>query len=128
LLVLSAMTLDRVRATATNDVGFDAELLYAAPLPLNAVDADNVWGRMQGARDLLARTSGVSAVTLVDGLPLDFRYRITRVATQVDESAAPTVVSAHVTRIGEGYFETMGIPLLRGRDFDDDDVAGAEGV
>jgi putative ABC transport system permease protein len=128
LLVLGTMTLDRVRATATNDVGFDAELLYAAPLPLGPVNADTVWSRMQGARDMLARTSGVSAVTITDGLPLDFRYRITRVATQVDDNVAPTVVSAHVTRIGEGYFDTMGIPLLRGRDFDRDDVAGAGGV
>lgn len=128
LLVLSGMTLDRVRATATDDLGFDAEVLYFAPINLDDIDAENQWVRMQGARDTLARAGGVASVTIADGLPLDFRYRITRVATQVDDTVAQTVVSAHVTRVGEGYLETMGIPLLRGRDFDGNDSAGAEGV
>jgi putative ABC transport system permease protein len=128
LLVLSAMTLDRVRATATDDLGFDAELVYAAPLTLDEVTADTAWSRVEGARDALARTAGVTAVTITDGLPLDFRYRITRVATQPDASAAPKIVAAHVTRIGDGYFETTGIDLLRGRSFDADDRSGAASV
>ncbi len=36
LLVLSFMSLERVRATATADLGFAADLLYAAPLELEA--------------------------------------------------------------------------------------------
>lgn len=128
LLVLSGMTLDRVRATATDDLGFDAELLFAAPINLDEVEAENHWVRLQSARDALAATGGVASVTIADGLPLDFRYRITRVATQGDDTIAPTVVSSHVTRVGEGYLGTMGISLLRGRDFDGNDSAGAEGV
>src|SRR6185369_17648415 len=34
LLVMSGQSLDRVRATATMDLGFEADLLYAAPLKL----------------------------------------------------------------------------------------------
>jgi putative ABC transport system permease protein len=41
---------------------------------------------------------------------------------------APQVVSVHVTRVGDGYLDTMGIPLLRGRGFTVDDGAGAEMV
>jgi hypothetical protein len=34
LIVMSGMSLDRVRATATSDLGFESDLLYAAPLKL----------------------------------------------------------------------------------------------
>jgi hypothetical protein len=33
-----------------------------------------------------------------------------------------------VTRVGDGYLNTLGIALLRGRDFADDDGAGSEKV
>jgi hypothetical protein len=81
LLVLSGMTLDRVRATATDYLGFDAETLYSAPLHLDAFENENAWSRVRAARDALVQTGGVASVTLGDGTPLDFRYRVTRVAT-----------------------------------------------
>jgi hypothetical protein len=61
-------------------------------------------------------------------LPPDFRYRITRVSLQAEANVAPKFVSVHVTRVGDGYLSTMGIPLLRGRGFTVDDRAGAEMV
>ncbi len=128
LLVLSAMTLDRVRATATDDLGFDSELVYSAPVNLSGVEPQNTWIRLQGLRDMLARTGGVDSVTIADGLPLDFRYRMTRVSTQGGDDSAPKAASAHVTRVGDGYFETTGITLVRGRGFVADDGPGAEPV
>ena len=49
-----------------------------------------------------------------------------RVALQTEANVAPKFVAAHVTRVGDGYLNSMGIPLLRGRDFSVDDRAGAE--
>jgi predicted permease len=128
LLVLSAMSLDRVRATATADLGFEADLLYAAPLTLETVNGENGGIRLRRVRDSLARASGVASVTVADGLPLDFRYRLARVSTQTEAGVAPTVVLAHATRVGDGYLDTMGIALLRGRGFTIDDGASAEMV
>jgi hypothetical protein len=48
------------------------------------------------------------------------------VSLPADANVAPKFVSAHVTRVGDGYLNTMGIPLLSGRDFTVDDGAGAE--
>jgi predicted permease len=128
LLVLSAMSLDRVRATTTADLGFEADLLYAAPLTLDTVNGENGGSRLRRVRDSLAGLSGVASVTVADGLPLDFRYRLARVSTQTEADVAPTVILAHVTRVGDGYLDTMGITLLRGRGFTIDDGAGAEMV
>ena len=128
LLILSAMTLDRVRATATDHLGFDAESLYAAPLNLDAFESENAWLRVRTARQALAQTGGVASVTLADGTPLDFRYRITRVATVAAGPDAPKIIAAHVTRVGDGFLDTLGITLVRGRDFGVEDSAGAEGV
>ena len=128
LLILSAMTLDRVRATAVNELGFDAEQLYFGPLVVRGVDANTAAARVEGARQSLASMPGVAAVTIADGLPLDFRYRITRVATQPGEGIAPVTASVHVTRVGRDYFETLGIPVIRGRGFSDADQAGSEPV
>ena len=75
-------------------------------------------------RENLARTPGVGAVTIANGVPLDFRYRIEQVSREGNEASR----RAQTTRVGEHYFETMGIRLVRGRGITRDDRAGAEPV
>jgi len=128
LIVMSGMSLDRVRATATSDLGFESDLLYAAPLKLDAAAHESAGFRIRTVRDNLEKASGVASVTVADGLPLDFSGRITKVSLPADANVAPKFVSVHVTRVGDGYLNTMGIPLLRGRGFTVDDGAGAEMV
>jgi putative ABC transport system permease protein len=111
------MSIERVRATAAADLGFAADQLYAAPVTSG--------DRITQVRDNLAKASGVASVTVADGLPLDFRYRSARVSTQTDANVAPRVLSAHVTRVGEGYLDTMGIALAGGRGFTAEDGAAA---
>ena len=128
LLVLSGMSLDRVRATATADLGFACDLLYAAPLKIDAAAGENAGFRIRSVRDNLAKASGVASVTVADGLPLDFRHRTTRVSPETDANVAPEVVFPHVTRVGDDYLDAMGIALVRGRGFTIDDGAGTEMV
>ena len=128
LLVMSGQSIDRVRATATTHLGFESDLLYAAPLNLDGLTIENAGFQIRRLRDTLAQASGVASVTVADGLPLDFRYRITSVSLQAGANAAPRLVPVHVTRVGDGYLDTMGIPLVRGRGFTVEDRAGAEPV
>ena len=128
LLVMSGQALDRLRATATNDLGFTSDLLYAVPLRLDGLAIDQAGFQIRKASDTLAHASGVASVTVADGLPLDFRNRSTRVSLQVDANTAPRPVAVQVTRVGNEYLKTMGIPLVRGRGFTVEDGAGAEAV
>ena len=128
LLILSGMTLDRVRATATDHLGFESELLYSAPLPLHEIEGVDAAFTVRSTQEALAQIGGVASVTVADGLPLDFRYRMTRIATIPDDGDAPKVVAIHVTRVGDRYLDTLGIPLIRGRQFGVDDRVGAEFV
>ena len=128
LLVMSGQSLDRVRATATNDLGFTSDLLYAVPLKLDGLAIDQAGFQIRKASDTLAHASGVASVTVADGLPLDFRGRNTFVSLKVDANTAPRLVAVQVTRVGDDYLKTLGIPLLRGRGFTVDDGAGAEPV
>ena len=126
LLVMSGQSIDRVRATATAPLGFDAARLYAAPLKTDALTIENAAFQIRRLSDAVAQAGGVESVTVADGLPLDGRYRIETVSLQVDASVAPRAVQGHVTRVGDGYLDTLGIPLVRGRGFTVDDRAGAE--
>jgi predicted permease len=128
LVVMAGISLDRVRATATADLGFDADHLYAAPLTLDGLTVEQASFQTRRLSDLLARADGVASVTVVDGLPLDFRSRMTRVALPVPADVAPAPVSVQVTRVGDDYLDTMGIRLARGRGFTADDRAGSEPV
>ena len=128
LIVLSAIALDRVRVTATGDLGFESDSLYAAPLKFDGVADERVELRTRSALDNLKQASGVASATVADGLPMDFGSRSARVSLQVDKTSAPRVVFVHTTRVGDGYLNTMGIPLLIGRGFTKDDSAHAEMV
>jgi putative ABC transport system permease protein len=133
LIVMSGVSLERFRATATADLGFDADLLYAAPLKFDAAGKaaagnETAAFRIRSVRDSLEKASGVASATVADGLPLGFAGDSAKVSLQTDANVAPKFVSAHVTRVGDAYLKTMGIPLLRGRGFTVDDRAGAEMV
>lgn len=128
LIVLSAIALDRVRVTATGDLGFDADSLYAAPLTFDDVADQRVELRLRSTRDALAKANGVASATVADGLPLDLQSRGARVSLQVDEHSAARVAIVHTTRVGDGYLDTMGIRLLAGRGFTHDDRADGEMV
>jgi predicted permease len=128
LIVLSAIALDLVRVTATGNLGFESDLLYAAPLTFAGVADERVDLRTRSVRDSLEGASGVASVTVAEGLPLDFGSRSARVSLQVDKNSAPIVAFVHTTRVGDGYLDTMGIPLLLGRGLTHDDSAGAEMV
>jgi putative ABC transport system permease protein len=128
LIVLCGVALERVRATATADLGFDCDLLYAAPLQFDDVADERVASGIRSARANLEQASGVAAATVADGLPLDFNDRGARVSLQVDKNSAARVVRVQTTRVADRYLDTMGIPLLNGRGFTHDDSAGAEMV
>jgi predicted permease len=132
LLVIGGISLDRVRSTATADLGFKSNLLYAAPLELDAGPEaraqENIDFQIRSLRDNLAKASGIVSATVADGLPLDFRGRETTVSLQPQANEAATLVRAQVTRVGDSYLDTMGIPLLSGRDFGGDDRVGSQQV
>ena len=125
LLVLSFMSLERVRATATADLGFAADLLYAAPLELKAAAGETPVSRSEGSATISQRRaawppsrSPMASRSISGTASRESRRRQKRMST-------PKVVSAHVTRVGDGYLDTMGIALMRGRGFTIDDGAGA---
>ena len=102
---------DRVRSTATAELGFAEGLLYAVPLKVDDTKIANADSRIRRVRDALARANGVAAATLADGLPLDNRDHGARTALQPEVNEAPTFVQVHVTRVDNDYLNTMGIPL-----------------
>jgi predicted permease len=107
-LVMSGVMLDRVR---TAEFGFPTEGLAAARLPAPAGAAREASFSIRKVRDNLQQASGVRAVALADGMPIDFDYRTFRTASTKDAKFA----TAQVTRVGEDFLETIGARLLRGR-------------
>ncbi|PYS36833.1 MAG: hypothetical protein DMG14_23365 [Acidobacteria bacterium] len=126
LIVMSGISLDRVRSTATADLGFAADLLYAVPLKIDDAKIAKADARIRSVRDNLARGDGVAAATLADSLPLDFRGDSARTALQPEVNVAAKFVHVQVTHVDNDYLNTMGIPVLRGRGFAADDQAGTE--
>ena len=125
-LVFGLIKLDQARVTAMADLGFKPHGLYAARLNLSSIGRteDDRLRFVSKVQENLAQAPGIVSVVMADGLPLDFNNRFTRVARENDAA----FVSAHTTRIGAGYLETVGIRVLGGRAIDANDRAGAERV
>jgi predicted permease len=72
-------------------------------------------------RERVSASPGVRSVSFLDSVPLSIGG--TNFDFRADDSKAAEV-NADVYMVGSRYFETMGIPLARGREFAHSDVAG----
>jgi predicted permease len=68
-------------------------------------------------RQQVSALPGVRSVTFVDSLPLSIGGAENDFKPQGARGGQPQYLHTDVYDVGSGFFETMGIPLLRGRDF-----------
>lgn len=127
LIVVTAMVLQSTQLMNRADYGFEPDGLMVAAIELDTegYSDEEVEPFMRALRSSVVRLPGLQAVSLADGIPLDYQRRGRRVS-RVGDDAVWT--RSQVTRATEGYFEAIGTPILRGRGFESGDVGGAEGV
>jgi hypothetical protein len=66
--------------------------------------------------------------SLVFGFLPAIRFSSASVSLQTEAKAARALARVQATGVGDGYLNTMGIPLLSGRDFSGIDSAGSDKV
>src|SRR5688572_6449628 len=127
LLVGALLFLRTLRAAASIDPGFRVDnmlLLDIAPRPgeENRVDVEQVALQV---RDRVAAIPGVDKVSWANAVPLglDASRRGLRVEEYRPRDGQD--MEFHYSVVGPRYFETMQVPLARGRDFTDADRPGA---
>ena len=123
LLADSALLVRSLQNLRSTDSGFDSAQVLTASLDTKLGNYDDQRARTFYT-DLLARLGslpGVKAASLADGGPLS-RAR-TVVGVSIEGSPAPPgqQPDAVVTHIAPGFFDTLGMRLLAGRDITDND-------
>ena len=130
LLVIGATLLVRsFTALCAVDVGFDTSHVVAAritPPSARYRDSARVASLYQGIRERLSALPGVTSVAVTDKLPMAQAVWgvALRVRGQYEDSKHNLPSVGHFQQVTPGYFETMRIPILRGRNFTDADRSG----
>lgn len=120
LAVAGLLTQSLIRLQRTN-TGFDGAHVLSAEFRLPAAKYDTVTkvvGFMNSALEELRATPGVSSAALVDAVPFSGNFASSDYVAEGQPEPAPgTAPTTPLTSITDGYFATMGIPLVAGRDF-----------
>src|SRR5262249_55454432 len=130
LLVVAGLFARTMMRARTIDPGFDPRGMYIASLDLGLANHDETSGRRVAAT-LLERARaipGVRSVALSAMLPLDgggLGMGTIKVAGREPPGGEERGWMEDWNVVTPGYFATMGIPIVRGRDFAESDRAGA---
>ena len=129
VLLLGALLFSRTLYNLLSiDTGFDQQVLVVL-LNHESLGGDPERGRVirDDIRERLASIADVASVAQADFVPLEGSFW--NEMAMVDTPAGPgEKFVANFTRVGKGYFETMQVPITRGRDFDDRDARQAPQV
>ena len=129
VLLLGALLFSRTLYNLLSiDTGFDQQVLVML-LSHESLEGDVDRGRAmrEDVRERLAAIPGVERVAQADFVPLEGSFW--NEMAMIDTAAGPgEKVLTNFTRVGKGYFETMQVPILRGRDFDERDARQAPPV
>jgi predicted permease len=125
LAILFARSLANLYDVTPGLVREDVFIVRAQP-GMAGEQGSRVAGILWELTDRLARQPGVRAATQVQDVPLNgwsSRQNIALPGQPPDPGA-----TVHVNYIGPGFFETIGMPLIAGRDFTADDDSAARPV
>jgi macrolide transport system ATP-binding/permease protein len=143
LLIPAGLFVRSLQAAHAIDTGFDAEKLVSAPLDVNLLRYTNEKGR-EFYRTIVERAERLPGVEsaaiarlaimtgdgrvmglMVEGRP-EYPDEFVFMQGAGVVTSDPTRINANV--VGAGFFRTLGIPLVSGRDFDARDVEGRSPV
>lgn len=130
LLTGGGLVINSVIRLNAVDPGFEDEglLTLRLTLPREEYDGPGVDAFFQTLQEGVARLPGVQAVGVGSQLPT-IAFSFGRVSTEftetLDEGQLP---AAMLTLARPGYFDALGVPIQRGRTFNDLDVAGSPRV
>ena len=116
LLVEAGLFLRSLQNASSIDLGMrtDGILMMAVDPKLHHYSPERTRQFVAQVRDRVSALPGVTSVTFVDSIPLS----IGGTSFGFKQRGGKDETSADVYTVGTGYFSTLGIPLLRGRDFD----------
>lgn len=122
LLFSAGLFVRSARKALERDPGFrtEGELVLNIDYGLTGATGTPVARRQEALLAQAAGTPGVAQAALASAIPYNFdssRQRFTAAGTITDHDKAAPAASALVTEVSRGYFATLDIPLLRGRDF-----------
>jgi predicted permease len=127
LLVGAMLFLRTLRAAATIDPGFRVDnmlLLDISPRPGEEGRVDPQQVAVQ-VRDRVAAIPGVSRVSWANNVPLGLDIGRRGLSVEGYRRRDGEDMEFHYANVGPRYFETMEVPLVKGRGFTDEDRPGA---
>ncbi|HKX26866.1 MAG TPA: ABC transporter permease [Blastocatellia bacterium] len=112
------------------DLGFNpAEVLIAEiELPMRKYDRPKSEQFYQRLVERLKALPGVESVTTAHYTPLSGIFGLNRVAIEGQPAGPGEAPMVYTTTVGPGYYELLGIPLLAGRSFTEQDRRESPGV
>ncbi len=129
LLIGAGLLLRSLSRLQQERLGFDAEHLLTAEfrLPSAKYQSDEqIAAFITAALERIRAVPGIRSAALLNSVPLSGNWATT--TYQIDgqpPEAAGSLPTAQWNAITDGFFQTMGIPLMQGRDFAETDRAGS---
>jgi putative ABC transport system permease protein len=131
LLICAGLCIKGFEKAKRIELGFDPQNLLCAQLTLvpNGFSAEHGKVFDRQLRERLASLPGVTGVGLSTALPLGVGNIFSAVVDVDGHTPAPSEDhNVSFNMVSPGYFATMRIPLLEGRDFTDQDDAARQNV
>jgi predicted permease len=130
LLVGASLLIRTFVALRAVNPGFDAHNVLTMEMALNGPRFEKTAGVaavIREGREKLNSTPGVLSASATDAMPLVGGFGLPFIIVGKPLNG-PSTGGAGWMATSPGYFDTFKIPLLRGRDFTDNDTAASQGV
>ncbi|HET9372375.1 MAG TPA: ABC transporter permease [Vicinamibacterales bacterium] len=124
LLIAGSLLTRGLVAARDTDLGFDPNPVSSLTfnLQMNGYDLDRAMAFRERAIETLAALPGVTAVSTATRLPLAPDISAEGVLVPGRHQTTDQATITDSVNVGAGYFTTVGVPLVAGRAFTEDDV------